>query len=194
MVNRVRLNLLDLADMVRAGMLKAARLQPAPALLRLITALAAAAALALAAPTDVLLSSRVLVLVPFALAPALFPRTRVVGITAVVVILLYAVDTIGADGSPPLWRVGLLAAALYLTHAGAAFAGGVPYDATVSGDVLRRWGLRVATVALAGAGLGLAGMVVVGRLPSERSLIGPIVGSVVAAVLVGLLALSARRH
>jgi hypothetical protein len=185
--------LLALTELARTGVRQAARLQPAPALLRLVITLSAAVALGVAAPADLVLSSRAFVLAPFAIAPALFPRTRIVGITGMVAIVLYIFDTIGSQTLPPLWRVGALAIALYVTHAVAAFAGGIPYDADVSGDVLRRWGTRVATVTLTGTALGLAGLAVVGRLPTERSAIGPIVGSLVAAGLAGLLVLNARR-
>jgi hypothetical protein len=78
-------------------------------------------------------------------------------------------------------------------HSAAAIAAVLPYDAAVAGAVLARWARRVSAVTAVGVGAGLAGMAAIGQLPSERSTIGPIVGAVVTATLVGVLALQYRR-
>ena len=90
--------------------------------------------------------------------------------------------------------MGLLAAALYVMHSAAALAAVLPYDAAVARDVLLRWAARVSGVAAVGVGIGLAGMAVLGQLPSDRSAVGPMVGAVLAAMLVGVLALQLRRR
>jgi uncharacterized protein (DUF697 family) len=60
--------------------------------------------------------------------------------------------------------------------------------------VLRRWAGRVATVLVAGLGVGIGGMALVRLLTQIPSAVGPIVGSVVAAVLVGVTAWQLRRR
>jgi hypothetical protein len=97
------------------------------------------------------------------------------------------------ERTPPLWRVVLLGASLYLAHAAAAFAAVLPHDVAVAGAALGRWALRVAAVLGAGLGLGVVGMVVVGQLTVTPTVLAPIAGVLVAAGLAGLLAWLARR-
>lgn len=185
---------LNLRDAVREIIRRVRRTQPGPALLRLVAGLGAAGALAVGAPHSVVASPQAGLLVPFAAGVMLFPRTRWVGITAALAIGLWLLDSITFHGEPPLWRTGLLAAGLYLMHSAAAHAAVLPYDASVSREVLLRLGVRVGGVIVVSVGVALAGMAVIGRLPVQHSIIGPIAGSAVAAVLVGVLAGQLRRR
>jgi hypothetical protein len=179
---------------ILAGVNRIRRTQPGPALLRTVAALAAAVALAAAAPSSVLHSSQIGLFMPFAIGVGLYPRTRFVTVTAMITLLLWLLNTFTENTDPSLGQVGILAAALYLMHSAAALAAVLPYDAGVSRDVLLRWAARVSGVTAAGVGVGLAGMAVLGRLPSDRSAVGPMVGAVVAALLVGVLTLQLRRR
>ncbi len=172
---------------------KVRRTQPVPALMRLIAGLTALVALLTAAPDNVLVSSQAGLLVPFALGVALYPRTRFVSATAVVAVLLWLLTTITRDDPPSLARVGLLAAGLYLMHSSAALAAVLPYDASVARPVLLRWAARVSLVTVTGVGVGLGGMALAGLLTAQRSIVGPVVGSGIAVLLVGVLALQLRR-
>jgi hypothetical protein len=188
----MRTSLLELGNGVRNLVIdvirKARRTQPGPALLRAVAGLAAVAAFAAVAPQ----SRQAFVFIPLGVAVALFPRTRIVTIAAVVAILLWLIDTIGVS-SIPVGRLAVLAGSLYVMHSATAIASVLPYDAAVAGAVLGRWARRVAVVTAVGVGVGLAGMALIGQLPAQRSIIGPIVGAVVAAALVAVLALQYRR-
>jgi hypothetical protein len=188
----MRTSLLDLRHRVREVVLdwirKARRTQPGPALLRAVAGLAAFVALAVVAPQP----GQAFAFIPLGIVVALFPRTRVVTITAAVAVLLWLIDTIGVT-SIPVGRLAVLAVSLYVMHSAAAIASVLPYDAAVAGAVLGRWARRAAAVTAVGVGVGLAGMAVIGQLPAQRSIIGPIVGAVVATALVAVLALQYRR-
>jgi hypothetical protein len=175
----------------------ARRASAGPVLVRLIAILAAVGAAVVAAP-PVLLEAQ---LPAFAIVAGaagsmvgFVPRSRWVGTFLLGVVGLWLVATIGYGVAADLARVGGLAACLYLTHSAASVAAVLPYDAVVPGRVLRRWAGRVATVLVAGLGVGVGGMALVGLLTQIPSVVGPIVGSVVAAVLVGVTAWQLRRR
>jgi hypothetical protein len=175
----------------------AGRASAGPVLVRLIAVVAAVGAAMLAAPPALLgaqLPSFVIVAGTAAVLVGLFPRTRWVGTFLLGVVGLWLVATIGYGVGTDLARVGGLAACLYLTHSAASIAAVLPYDAVVPGRVLRRWAGRVATVLVAGLGVGVGGMALVGLLTQIPSAVGPIVGSVVAAMLVGVTAWQLRRR
>ena len=175
----------------------AGRASAGPVLIRLIAILAAVGAAVIAAP-PVLLGPR---LPAFAIVAGVasglvgfIPRTRWVGSYLLGVVVLWLVATIGYGVGTDLARVGGLATCLYVTHSAASVAAVLPYDAVVPGRVLRRWAGRVATVLVVGVGVGVGGMALVGLLTEIPSVVGPIVGSVVAAVLVGVTAWQLRRR
>jgi len=174
------------------------RMTPGPALVRLIAAAAALGALALAVPADVLRSSDLprtaVILVPAALAVGLFPRTRWVSLVAICAIGGWLVSTIGFGDPVHVGRVGVLASALYVMHTAAGLAAVLPYDCLLAPGVLLRWAARVCGVLGVSLAVGLGGMALAGQLPQARSVIGPIVGSIVAASLAGLLAWHLRRR
>ena len=183
-----------LRDLVNEYVRRIRRTQPVPVLTRSIAGVMALAALAVAAPASISTTPRVGLFVPIALVVALLPRTRFVTLTAIVAVLIWLLATIIEDESPSLVRVGLMAATLYLMHAAAAFAAVLPYDASVSREVLLRWFGRVSAVTVVGVGVGLIGLATTSALPTERSVIGPIIGSVIAVALVGVLAFQLRRR
>jgi len=173
------------------------RASAGPMLVRLIAVLAAIGSAALAAPPD-LIGSRLPVFAAMAgsagAAVGLFPRSRWVGTFLLAVVGLWLIATIAYGVDASLIRVGALAATVYVTHAAAALAAVLPYDAVVPGRVLRRWLSRVATVLVAGVGVAVGGVAVVGLLAQIPSLVGPIVGSVAAAALAGVLVWQLRRR
>jgi hypothetical protein len=189
----MRTSLRDLRDGIRdvafGWIRKLRRTQPGPILLRSIAGLAALGAF-FAVVTNGL---QPFAFAPVALVVALFPRTRAVTVVAVVAVLLWLIDTIGLT-PVPVGRLAALAVSLYLMHSAAAIAAVLPYDAAVAGAVLVRWGRRAAAATAVGVGAGLAGMAVIGQMPTQRSIIGPTVGAVMAAALVGLLSLQYRRR
>jgi hypothetical protein len=93
-----------------------------------------------------------------------------------------------------LWRVGLLGATLYLTHSAAALAAVLPHDCVVAPSVLGWWVVRVGAVLGASLAAALVGLAIASRLPAEQTVIGPIIGSVLAAGVVGVLAWHLRRR
>jgi hypothetical protein len=184
----------DLIDRLVNVIRRIRRTQPGPTLMRLIAGSMAMAALLIAAPPSAAQTSQAGLLVPFAVVVVFYPRSRWVGITAIVAVLLWLLSTIAEVGPPPLWRVGALAAALYLMHTAAAVAAVLPYDAVVGRAVLLRWAVRAGAVTVASVAIGLTGYAVVSQMPTQRSIVGPIVGAVLAALLVGMLALQLRRE
>jgi hypothetical protein len=182
-------------EQVTATTIRVRRVAAGPALLRLTAALAALVALITALPLDQVLAAPLSVplriggaAVAVSVAVGVLPRTRWVSLVALGVIALWLIATIGFGVTASVARVGLLAAALYLMHAAAAFAAALPYDCVIAPEVLLRWVRRVTSVLGLSllTGLGLMGLA--GKLPAARSVVGPIVGSIAAAGLAGLLA------
>jgi hypothetical protein len=174
----------------------ARRASAGPTLVRLIAGLAGFGAAAVAAPPQLLeqgLVAFVIVAGLAAAAVAFVPRTRFVGTFLLGVVGLWLVATLAFDVEPSLARIGALAACLYLTHAAAALAAVLPYDALVPSRVLRYWAGRVATVLVAGVAIAVGGVAMVRLLTQVQSVVGPIVGSVVAAILAGVLIWQLKR-
>jgi hypothetical protein len=170
------------------------RLMPGPALVRLVAMTAAGAALALATPVELLTARPAMLLVPAAIGVGLFPRTRWVTLTALLAVLGWLLSTLAFDVPVEAWRVGLLAAALYVMHSSAALAAVLPYDCLVTPGTLLRWLGRTLGVIGISVGVGLAGLLATQQIEPTRSVVGPIAGSVVAALLAGVLAWHLRRR
>jgi hypothetical protein len=192
---------LTMRQAVAATLRRVRRISAGPALVRLVAAVSALGALTLALPLQELSSAvpsvlirLAAVLVAMSLGVALLPRTRFVSLVALAAIVVWLISTIGYGEAVTLPRVGLLAAALYLTHAAAALAAVLPYDCLIAPGLLLRWLGRVGSVLGLSLLTGLAAMAVAGQLPAVRSVVGPIVGSAVAAGLAGLLAWHLRRR
>ena len=71
---------------------------------------------------------------------------------------------------------------------GGALAAVLPYDAVLAAGRHRRWAARTAGVTAVALAFGLGGLALAQGLPATRSSVGPIVGSVIAVGLAGLLA------
>jgi hypothetical protein len=170
----------------RAGQ-RAGRTAPFVLGIRLLSAAAVVVAAAGALPTGGLATLLGYVVVA-AVAVAGFPRTAAVTVVTLAVIGAWLVRTVVFGEAAEGWRVGVVAACLYLAHASAAVAAVLPYDCVVSPRVVVRWAGRCAGVVGATLALAIGGTALVGALPEERSLIGPVVGSVVAVAMAVLLA------
>ena len=184
-------------SVVRMGITAVRRASAGPTLVRMVAALAGFLAAAVAAPPDLLGHQPAAFAIVAGIAAAglgIVPRSRFVGTFMLGVVGLWLVATLAYDVQPTLLRVGGLAACLYLTHAAAALAAVLPYDALVPGRVLRRWAGRVATVLVGGVGVAIVGVAMVRVLTEVQSVAGAIVGSVVAATLAGVLVWQVRRR
>lgn len=102
-----------------------------------------------------------------------------------------AVDGVagGRTEQPPVWQVLVLSAALYLSHAIAAFRGVVPGRTVGEPVVLLRWLRRVAEVLVPGLALGAA-VLLLPRAESGGAFW--LVGALALLVLVGVPALVLR--
>jgi hypothetical protein len=136
-------------------------------------------------------------LVPVALLLAagvgLFPGSRWVAFVQLVSVGAWVVAGVAFGDAASLLRIGLLGALLFLTHTAAAFAAVIPVECLVAPGVLLRWTLRQALLLAAGLTVGLAGLAVARLIPPTPSLIGVLVGAVVAAALGATLSLLTRR-
>jgi hypothetical protein len=165
-----------------------------PALVRFCAAVAAASAMVVAAPAPLRTAAW---LGGFAIAAAsvgLFPRTRWTTIVVLFAVSLWIAGTIGYGEPATLARTGLLAAALYAVHSAAALAAVLPYDAIVAPGAILRWLARTAGVMAGSLAIALGGMAVLLQLRPAPTLVGPIIGSIVAAGMAGLLAWHVRRR
>lgn len=164
-----------------------------PLLVRCGIFLSALVALMVAYPPVVVASQAVGVLLLVALVPAVAPQ-RAGATLAVLVALVGWVVTTSRDDEPiALWRLLLLAGALYLTHSLSALAALLPYDVVVAPEVVARWGLRALAVVLVSAVLAVLLLSVVGE-PADRSLlIAALGGLAVAVCAAGLLGWLQRR-
>jgi len=176
---------------------RARRTAIGPMLIRLVAVAAGFCAVLIAAPPVAMQAGPgrvVLAGAVAALAVGAYPRSRWVGVFIVAVVAEWLLTTIGFGEPTELLRVGLLTVAVYLVHSASALAAVLPYDSAVARSVILAWTGRVASVLLAGLVVGLGGLVVARYLPAQQTVIGPIVGSVIAAGLAGLLAWHLRRR
>lgn len=182
---------LGLLSRVRSGAAALRRTTPAVALLRLLVFAPLAAAWTLFAVLSPLLP---LVGLGLALAAALFPRTRVVGVALLTTAGVWLATTSLAERGVSVSQVLFLAAALYVAHAAAALAAVLPHDTAVAPDSLGRWVLRTVSVLVVSLGLGVLGLVVGAWVPRQPSLVAPVLGSLLAIGLAGLIAWLVRRR
>jgi hypothetical protein len=179
---------------LRSGAATLRRTTPAVLSLRLLVFGGLLGAVALSVPLTVLLVPVTLVVAStVALAAALYPRTRAVGFAVVTIGVAWLASTAFLDVRPAPGRVLGLAAALYVAHAAAAFAAVLPNDAAVAPSALLRWARRTAGILAIGLGLGGGGLVAAAWLPLSAGLVAPLLGSVAAAGVVGVIVWLARR-
>ncbi len=183
----VRDRAVDFLTMVR-------RTAPGPAVVRLCAAVAAAGALIVAAPSPLRTASWMPGFLVVAAGVGFLPRTRWTTIVILLAVTEWLVSTIGNGDPVTLVRTGVLAAALYATHSAAALAAVLPYDAIVAPGVLLRWLARTGAVVVCSLAVALGGMAVLQQLRPAPTLVAPMIGSMVAAALAGLLAWHLRRR
>ena len=154
-----------------------------PATLRILAGATALAAQMVSLPLDVSLGRRVwaplLAGAVLAAGVGLYPRGRWAGAVAIVTIGAWLVASVG---------FGDAASLLYATHATAAFAAVLPYDCVVPPAVLTRWLLRQGRLVAAGLAVGLGGLWLIRMLGAKPTIIGPVLGALIAAALAGTLA------
>jgi hypothetical protein len=182
---------LGLLSRVRSGVAVVRRTTPAVALLRLLVFVPLIAAWTL----FVALSPLVLVVgLGLALAAALFPRQRAVGVALVTTAGTWLAMTTYFGVNVTLGQLLFLAAALYVAHSAAAFAAVLPHDTAVAPSALGRWALRTLSVVVVSLGLGVAGLFLAAWLPPQQSLAAPVLGSLLAIGLAALIAWLVRRR
>lgn len=184
-----------LVSRAQAAIASLRRTTPAVVLLRLLLFGALLVAATIVLPGDLSLPRRAALMVVPAAAAALFPRSRAVGFVLLAIVVTWLFDTIAYDNlAPTTGRVLTLATSLYVAHATAAIAAVLPHDCAVAPIALGQWAVRTLLVIAVSLAIGLVGVVLVGQLPTVQSSIGPIVGSLVAAGIAGLLAWLLRRE
>jgi hypothetical protein len=173
----------------------ATRITPGTLLVRGSVFAFALLALLVADPTELVVSPRaVAVLVALAALPAVAPRTRLTTAVIVVAVLGWLAATTAYAEPVSTPRLVVLACLLYLLHTTAALAAVLPYDTVVSPMVLARWFTRTAAVlaltaifaVVVAAGAGLTG--------DRAYLLASVVGLLLVAALVGLLAMLRGRR
>jgi LPXTG-motif cell wall-anchored protein len=171
----------------------ASRITPATVLVRGSVSAFALLALLVADPTDLVLRpSAVAASVVLAAAPAVAPRTRLTTVVIFVAVLGWLAATT-AYAEPVTWaRLVTLACLLYLLHTTAALAAVLPYDTVVSPMVLAHWLTRTVAVLAVTAVFAVAVVAVVPATGDRAYLLASVVGLLLVAALVGLLALRRR--
>lgn len=183
----VRDRAVDFLTMVR-------RTAPGPAVARLCAAIAAAGALIVAAPPPLRTAGSMAGFLVIAAGVGFLPRTRWTTIVILLAVTEWLVSTIGYGEPVTMVRIGVLAAGIYAMHSAAALAAVLPYDAIVAPGVLLRWLVRSVAVVVGSLAIALGGMAVLQQLRPAPTLVAPVIGSLIAAALAGLLAWHLRRR
>lgn len=171
----------------RAGRVRdmAERASAGPLLVRLAVTVSAALSLVLGFPAVVLHNVAAIALSGVvALLPAVWPRTRLVGLAIFACAFGWLIGTLIYGEGVSLVRLVALSTALYLMHSFAALAAVLPYDAVLSPGVLSGWLLR------AGAVVAISAVVSVGLMFMVQLTVGPVflVASLAGVVAAGALA------
>ncbi|GAA3297404.1 hypothetical protein Dvina_49115 [Dactylosporangium vinaceum] len=171
-VGRVR----DMAERAAAG----------PLMIRAAIAVFAALSLVLAFPPEVMRNFAGIVLAGIvALLPAVFTRTRLVGLAIFSCAFGFLIGKFVYGYIPSIPHLVGLSTTLYLMHSLAALAAVLPYDAIVSPGVLSGWLLRALGVVAVSALVSVVMLLVV------KVTLGPVF---LAASLVGVLAAGALAY
>lgn len=181
-------------ERVRGVRIALARVTLTPLLVRAAIFFSALVGVVLAYPAEVLLGQASAGLLLVALLPALSPRRVWPTFAALVTVGGWLVATDGYGRPIALWRLLVVAAALYLTHTLCALAAVLPYDAVVDPDLVVRWLLRAGAVLLATSALGVL-LVELADLGGGAGLqAATVAGLGVAAVVTALLGWLMRRE
>ncbi|HLT11896.1 MAG TPA: hypothetical protein VK028_14020, partial [Micromonosporaceae bacterium] len=164
-----------LGDWLQAGRLKLRRISAGVLLVRSLAGVAAVVAGVLAVAPELLADPRALGVTVFGgLGVGLLPRTRWVTLYALAVICVWTVGMVVRDDPGEIWRIGGIAAALYVMHTSAALAAVLPYDTVLTSGVLSAWARRTTAVLAAGLVPGLGLLVMLRELPSVGTWVGPV--------------------
>jgi hypothetical protein len=161
----------------------AGRTSPGPMLVRGTVFGSGLVALALAAPTDLLLHGWGGVLLLLPALPALRPRGLLVTLVALTTVVFWLASTTAYGQPVTVWRLIGVAGAMYVMHTSAALAAVLPYDTVVAMRVLVAWLWHAGAVVLATAAFCLAALVGVPMLGNHSYLLASIGG---LATMVGL--------
>ncbi|GIJ28602.1 hypothetical protein Vqi01_37640 [Micromonospora qiuiae] len=145
----------SLTGRVRALRTAVGRITLAPVLVRLGIFLAALVGLLLAYPAEVVAGQALGALVVVAVLPALAPRRFWPTFAALVTVAGWLLATDMYDRPIALWRLMVVAVALYLTHTLCALVALLPYDAVVDPELIVRWLTQAAGVLLATSVFGV---------------------------------------
>jgi hypothetical protein len=182
------------AGRVRRLRLVVARATPGPLLVRLTVWSSALVALALPYPLGKVLDPTGLTaLVVVALLPAVWPYTRVVSFVVIGAGFEWLAATTYYGEQVTVWRLVMMAGALYVVHTASALAAVLPYDTVVSPGVLARWLLHAAAVVAVTAFFAVLAVAGSASLGDRTSVVAAVLGVTVVVALGWLLARWARR-
>ncbi|WP_250028440.1 hypothetical protein [Paractinoplanes maris] len=158
-----------------------------PFLVRCGIGLSGLVAMAVAWPFALFGTQYFVPLAAVALYPAFAPRGRGATFAALVVVAGWLIDTT-QDAPVELWRVLVIATALYLGHSLTALAAVLPYDAVVNIDVVGLWVARALAVVLVSAVLTVFALGLSAELAGGPFLVATVVGLAGAAAATLLIA------
>ncbi|HET6480167.1 MAG TPA: hypothetical protein VFG35_09040 [Actinoplanes sp.] len=164
-----------------------------PFLVRCAIAVSGLVAMAVAWPFALFGTQYFVPLAAVALYPAFAPRGRAATFAALTVIAGWLVDTAFQDTRVTLWRVLVIATALYLGHSLTALAAMLPYDSIVNIDVVGLWVARALAVILVSAVLTVFALGLSAELAGGPFLVATVVGLAGAAAATLLIARLIRR-
>jgi len=159
-----------------------------PFLVRCAIGVCGVVAMSVAWPFELFATQYSVPLVAVALYPAFAPRGRGATFAALTVIAGWVLDTAFRDSPVVLWRVLVIAAALYLGHSLTALAAVLPYDSVVNIDVPGLWVARALAVILISAVLTVLVLALSAELVGSPFLIATVVGLAGAAAATLLIA------
>ncbi|MEU0554676.1 hypothetical protein [Dactylosporangium sp. NPDC006015] len=178
------------ALLTRLGRLKdmLERAAAGPLLVRFAVFLLTLVAALVAFPAEVILSPLALLMAAvLAALPALFPRTRLVGLAILLCAFGWLLNTYTYGQKITIPRLIALATVLYLTHSLSALAAALPYDAIVSPGIIVAWLLRATAIVSASAIVSVMLLAVVKAVIGPVFLLASLVGVLAAAALAWLI-------
>ncbi|MEV4509392.1 hypothetical protein AB0K00_10585 [Dactylosporangium sp. NPDC049525] len=159
-----------------------------PLLVRFMVFLLTLVAALVAFPAEVILRPAALAFAAvLAALPAVFPRTRLVGLAILLCAFGWLLGTYAYGQIITIPRLIGLATVLYLTHSLAALAAALPYDAIVSPGVLVAWLLRALAIVSVSAIVSVLLLAVVKVVIGPVFLVASLVGVLAAAALAWLI-------
>lgn len=159
-----------------------------PLLVRFMVFLLTLVAALVAFPAEVILRPAALFFAAvLAALPAVFPRTRLVGLAILLCAFGWLLGTYAYGQVITIPRLIGLATVLYLTHSLAALAAALPYDAIVSPGVIVGWLLRATAIVSASAIVSVLLLAVVKAVIGPVFLVASLIGVLAAAALAWLI-------